>query len=175
MIEQDCLDIEEGCSQEKNSEYSLLLSEEILSEVKHFSQRYCMSESNFVAIMLKLRLEGLKYDIEEQEFTFLEHYLECSQERKGKLYNKLAEEKTHELKIYLDTTLATAIELYCEIIRWLPERFIEDILEFWIEELNTRIDMNQLGFLNEFFDFNPIVKTIDKVISANYRRGGARF
>jgi hypothetical protein len=175
MSEKDCLDREKGASLGKNINYSLLLSKKVLSEVQRFSKRYCMSENNFIAILLKLELEVIKSDVDNYNFNLINNYLEISESRRGTKYDIITKENTQELQISIQSPLIDAVEIFCDLILWTPERFIERSIESWIYDLNTRINESELEFFQHFFDFDPLLKAIDEVMQVNYKRGVEDF
>jgi hypothetical protein len=80
---------------------TLKLSEEIYIEVKKLSARYCNTDSDFVAIILKMRFEWIKHDVEDLQFTFIKHYLDIVESRRGSVYKKRKDDKLKVLSISL--------------------------------------------------------------------------
>lgn len=169
MIEQECSSVFNLNQDKEGNKYTLLLANETLTEVKKFSRRYFISESKFVEVVLKFRFEEIQSDIEVDEYHYIEDYLEVAEARSGNCYdNRKIDNETKEFTVILPSSLIIAIDTFCNLIHWKQERFIEDALEFWVKELNIRLKMMELEFLNAFFDFKPVLKVIEDALKEGY-------
>jgi hypothetical protein len=147
-------------------DYQISITEGLRKNIASLSERYLVSESKFVEILLKFRLEEIESDIGVKEYVLIENYLEMRQERE----NDQGNEKNLEskLKITFSNVVDKAVRDVCNLIKWTPEQFIENTLDFWIEELNRRVDDGELGFLVAFLDFQPALKSIEKALEGGY-------
>lgn len=165
MIKQRSSYVVEISQKNKGTDYTLLLKEECFSKLRKLAHRYHLTESRIIEVIMKFRFIDLKEELMDDTLFYLEFFFENGEERTGDLYStRTVKGNLTELLINLPTNLTNVIDIYCHLIHWAPERFIEDAVEFWIEQIEEELDLGERGILAKIFNLKPILTAITRYL-----------
>ncbi len=148
----------------------LQLTEATIVDMENFCKRLFVLHDRFVELLTKFELEKIGCDIDAEDYDSLTTYLGLTKivTSNSNETEETESKKTQEITVAIGRKVCVAVNEVCKLIRWKPERFIEEAVGNWIEELKERITDKQLEFLQVFLDFSPASDAIEEALKGGY-------
>lgn len=153
-------------NKEEKNRYDLYIPESVLTDLKNLSRRYFKTENKFVTYLLERKFDTIHEDITKEDYILVEYYLELRES--PEIINRVSKKdelKLQKFPVELSNPHTEAIETWCKLIHWDFTRFIEYAIETELEELMYFIDVEELGFIRDLFDFSTVLSAIERIIS----------
>ena len=150
---------------EHKKRYKLHFDEEIAERVQMFCEIFNVKLNKFIVNTVIYYLYVIEDDIESNEKTLIGRYYDVS-----KLVGSQPIDTTHknferhnEIKVEFPLSIFKAIENICDNISLTPEEFIEDTVNWSINDIIENIKKGRYHFLDKYKDFSKITKSIQQL------------
>ncbi len=144
--------------------YILHFNKKTAEKIRLFCEVFYLDTSYFIVKTLIPELYFIQEDMEEDREVFAGYFdLEKFTENNHRIKKPKITKKDCEFEAEFHPLVAKPIEQYCEKIRWTPEKFIENIIEYKINDLFSNIKRHNFQFIEIYFDLSEIIKAIDEI------------
>lgn len=152
------------------NKYILHFAEDTERKIKVLCETFSIELNVFIINTVGYFLYNIEDDIDSNKYDLTGSYYDVSKlidDRSVVKNPPVKSEKKYPLEINFPQLILDAIRIYCDEIPLTVEEFIQDTLEWYVDDLVRKVKKGEFDFLEKFKDFSKVQESIQKITDSN--------